>query len=323
MPTVLITDYNFPDTSIEREVFAEAGIDVVESDVQSPEGVVREATASDVDALLIQFANITEEVFCALPDLVAVGRYGIGYDTIDVGSATDHGVPVLNVPAYCKDEVAEHAVALILACERNVSAYDSQVGRGTWDWKEGRPLFRIAGRTLGLVGFGTIPRTLVEKVAGFEFELLVFDPYVDADEIGALDGVKVSFDDLLTASDIVSVHTPLTPETESLFDASAFERMNDDAVLVNTARGAVVDPNALYEALEAGEIRRAGIDVMPQEPPDDSPLLDLDDAIVTPHTAWYSEDSIRNLRRTIATDLVRALRGDDPENVVNADDPPG
>lgn len=320
MPTVLITDYNFQDTAIEREIFNEAGIDVVEGDVQSPEGVVEAATTHDVDALLIQFADVTDAVFEALPDLRAVGRYGIGYDTIDVRSATKHGVPVLNVPAYCIDEVAEHALALVLACERNVSAFDTQVQGGTWDWKEGRPLFRVGGRTLGLVGFGKIPRTLVEKAAGFDFELLVYDPYVDAQEIEAHGGEKVTFGELLAESDIISVHTPLTDETESLFDADAFERMQDDAVLVNTSRGAVVDTEALYSALVAGELRRVGLDVMPQEPPDDTPLFDLDDAIVTPHTAWYSEDSIHNLRGSIATDVVRAIRGDEPEHAVNAAD---
>lgn len=320
MPTVLITDYNFQDTAIEREIFTDAGIDVVEGDVQSPEGIVEAATTHDVDALLIQFADVTDAVFEALPDLRAVGRYGIGYDTIDVRSATKHGVPVLNVPAYCIDEVAEHALALVLACERNVSAFDTQVQGGTWDWKEGRPLFRVGGRTLGLVGFGKIPRTLVEKAAGFDFELLVYDPYVDAQEIEAHGGEKVTFGELLAESDIISVHTPLTDETESLFDADAFERMQDDAVLVNTSRGAVVDTEALHSALVAGELRRVGLDVMPQEPPDDTPLFDLDDAIVTPHTAWYSEDSIHNLRESIATDVVRAIRGDEPEHVVNGAD---
>lgn len=313
--TVVVTDSNFPDLSIERRELATVA-DVVRADATTPEEVAEAAADADADALLVQYAEITDAVFREIDDLRVIGRYGIGVDNVDVESATEFGVTVVNVPSYCEDEVAEHALALLLACERRVVQYDAAVKDGRWDWKLGRPIHRLRGLTLGLAGFGKIPRRLVEKTAGLGFEYVAYDPYVDAESMAELGVEKVDFEGLVAGADAISIHVPLTDETEGLFDADAFAAM-DDAVVVNTSRGGIVDEDALGEALTSGAVRAAGLDVLSEEPPEDSPLLDRDEVVLTPHVAWYSEDSVAELRRTVARDVARVLRGENPDNPVN------
>lgn len=315
MTRVVVTDYNFSDLEIERDIFESIGAEVVGADADTDEEVIE--AAEGADALLDQYAPVGPAVFDAAPDLQVVGRYGIGVDTVDLDAATEHGVWVVNVPSYCEDEVSTHALSLLLACERRVARFDAAIDSGTWDWKLGRPIFRLRGRTLGLAGFGKIPQRLVEKVSGFGLNVIAYDPYVTAEELAEHGAEKVSFDKLLDRSDAVSVHTPLTDETHHLFDGDAFEAMDDDTVVVNTARGGVIDTDALAEALETGELRAAGLDVLPEEPPGDSPLVGHDDVVLTPHVSWYSEDSLVELRRTVAEDVARVLQGEEPENPVN------
>jgi len=316
--TIVVTDYDFPDLSVESAVLADANAD---ADVQlrgeyarTPAEVIE--SAEGADALLVQYAEITEDVFEALPDLQAVGRYGIGVDSIDLDAATDHGVPVVNVPDYCIEEVPTHTLALLLTCIRKIPSYDRAIKGGEWDWTAGKPIRRLTGATLGLVGFGKLPRRLVELVAGFDLDILVYDPYVDAEEIDAIGAEKVDLGGLLDRSRYVSVHAPLTDETRHLIDADALARMREDAIVVNTARGPLVDVDALFEAVEAGEIAGAGLDVLPEEPPAEPPL-DHDAIVYTPHVAWYSEASMETMRRTVAEDVLGILRGDAPVNPVN------
>lgn len=251
-----------------------------------------------------------------MPGDQVVGRYGIGVDTVDLDAATDHGVPVVNVPDYCLDEVSTHAMALILSCVRKVARFDREVKEGTWDWKQGKPIHRLTDHTLGLAGFGRIPQTLVEKAAAFGLSVIAYDPYLTSDEIAEHGVRKVDFEQLLTESDVLSVHVPLTDETRGLFDADAFEKMRSYAFIVNTARGAVLDTDALADALDAGELAGAGLDVLPEEPPERSPLIGRDDVVLTPHVAWYSEDALAALRRTVTNEVIGVLRGEDPMNPV-------
>jgi D-3-phosphoglycerate dehydrogenase len=317
MPTVVITDYEFSDLEIETGIFEAAGVEVVTTQADSPEDVIEVASDAGADALLVQYARITPDVFDALEDLEVVAKYGIGTDNIDKESATEHDVRVLNVPDYCQDEVAEHALGLVLSCERKFPLFDAAVKSGTWDWQVGKPMHRLTGNTVGVVGCGRIGSMFVEKSRGFDLEVLGYDPHLSDETLRSRGFEPASFEDLLARSDVVTVHVPLTDETEGLFDAPAFERMQSDAILVNTSRGPVIDTDALADALDRGELRGAGLDVLPEEPPGDSPLLARDDVVVTPHVAWYSEDSIVDLRETVATDLTRALTGQTPKNVVN------
>lgn len=312
---VVVTDYDFPDLTLERDLAAEAGIDLEAAQAKTPEAVVE--AAEGADALLVQYARIDESVFEAL-DLTAVGRYGIGVDSVDLDAATAHGVRVLNVPAYCLDEVSTHAFALLLACVRKVARYDREIRDGRWDWTVAKPIHRFGGRTLGLAGFGKIPRELASRAQAFGLDVVAYDPYVDADEMAEYEVESVDFDGLLAQSDFVSVHVPLTEETHHLFDERAFERMSDDAIIVNTSRGSTVDVEALHTALQEGALAGAGIDVMPEEPPAYTALFDLDEVVCTPHVAWYSEESYEELRRTVTRDVLGVLQGEEPENLVNA-----
>lgn len=160
--------------------------------------------------MLVQYAEISEDVFEGLPDLKAVGRYGIGVDSIDLNAATEHGVQVLNVPDYCIEDVPTHALSLLLACVRKVSMYDAQIKKGNWDWTLGKPIPRITGSTLGLVGFGKLPQRLIELVGGFNLEILVYDPYVSSKDIEAKGAEKVEFNELLNRSRYISIHSPIT-----------------------------------------------------------------------------------------------------------------
>ncbi|MEM4781890.1 MAG: C-terminal binding protein [Halalkalicoccus sp.] len=293
--TILVTDADFPDLEPERRLADEVG----------------------ADALLVQYAPITRAVFEAL-DLAVVGRYGIGVDAVDLEAATDHGVPVVNVPDYCQDEVAEHTLALCLSCVRETARFDADVKRGAWDWTAGRPIHRLQGATVGFVGFGSIPERFVAKAAGFDFEYLAYDPYRSQAALAAAGVEGVGLRELLERSRVVSVHAPLTDETRGLLGREAFATMREDAVLINTARGELVDTAALSAALAAGEIAGAGIDVMAEEPPDESPLFDREEVVLTPHVAWYSEESIAALRETVTRDALAVLAGDEPTNPVQS-----
>lgn len=313
--TIVVTDYDFPDLSVERTV-VDADAELRGEHVRTPEEVID--VAEDAAGLLVQYAEISEDVFEALPNLQAIGRYGIGVDSVDLDAATEHGVQVLNVPDYCVEEVPTHALALLLACVRKVSMYDTQIKDGNWDWTVGKPIARVTGSTLGLVGFGKLPKRLIELVAGFDLEILVYDPYVSADEIEQRGAEKVDFDELLARSRYVSIHAPLTDETRNLFDGDAFRAMREDAILVNTARGGLVDVDALRRAIETEAIAGAGLDVLPEEPPEPTSLLDHDSVVYTPHVAWYSEASSDTLRRTVTEDVLRVVNGESPQNPVNA-----
>lgn len=317
MPTILVTDYDFPDLSIEKDVLEGTDVDIHETQADTETKLIEAIEEADADALLNQYATVGRDVLEAHPDLQAVGRYGIGVDTIDLDAATEYETYALNVPDYCLDEVPTHAMALILSVERRTAIYTAEIRDGTWDWTLGQPIYRLRGRTLGLAGFGKLPQHLVPKAEAFGLEIVAYDPYIDAETMAEHGVEKVSFDELLNRSDIVSVHTPLTDETKHLFDADAFETMDDEATIVNTSRGAVIDVDALYDALADGKIRGAGLDVMPEEPPEPHPLFDLDSVVLTPHVAWHSEESVVDMRRTLTEDVLRVLEGEDPKNPVN------
>lgn len=315
---IVLSDDKTLDETTKDEVFAGIDATLTALDDKTVEGVID--AVADADAIIVDASTpVPAAVFESDAELRVVGRAGIGVDNVDVDAAAKHGVTVVHVPDYCVDEVSTHALALLLAAVRNLPVYDRQTRSGGWDWQAGRPVHRLRGRTLGLVGFGKISRRLARKVDGFGLDVLAADPNVPAPAMTDLGVEKVGFDDLLRQSDLVSIHAPLYEETERLFDAAAFETMNSDALLVNTARGGVVDEAALYDALVGGEIRGAALDVLTEEPPGESPLFDLDRVIVTPHAAWYSEESRHELSRRVAEDVVRVLTGEPPRSPVDSD----
>ena len=314
--TVVVTDYNYPDLVIEEKELADWGARVIPAQCRTPEEVL--AVAGEADALISQYAPITRKVLAGLRRCKAVGRYGIGVDNIDVQAATDNGIAVINVPSYCEEEVSDHVMAFLLAWVRRIVHYTEQVRQGGWDWKTGRPIPRLQGRTLGLWGFGKIARLVARKAKVFGLKVMAYDPYVP-DEIFAAEGVeKVDLDQLLEASDFVSVHIPLTEETRHLINDEALAKMKPTACLINTARGGVVDQKALLQALQEGKIAGACLDVADQEPPNpNDPLLRMPHVLWSPHVAWYSEGSLVELRTRIARDIGRALNGLLPFGLVN------
>jgi len=315
---VVFTDHTFDDLDVEREVLADVDAEVVDGE-RSEEP--NETLVVGADALLVMFDTVDAALMDAMPDCQIVSRTGIGLDNIDVEAATERGISVTNVPDYCIPEVSDHAMALMLALARKVVEYDAQVGAGGWNVAEGRAMHRLETQTVGLVAFGHIAQAVCEKASGFGMDVLAHDPYLSDEEIRAGGAEPVDdLDDLLARSDFVSVHTPLTPETEGLLDADAFSTMKDTAFVVNVARGGIVDQDDVIAALDAGEIAGAALDVLAEEPPaEDDPLRSHDRVILTPHAAWHSSESVVELREKAAKNVLDVLTGEVPHYLVNTE----
>ena len=306
------------DVDEQRRALSAVGAKLIPADLGTEGDVIE--NAADADGLIVDARTpVTERVLEALADLRVVGRAGIGVDNVDVEAAACHDVRVVNVPAYCLDEVATHTLSLVLACLRRLPRYDESVRSGHWDWEVGRPIGRLQELTIGMVGFGRIPRRLATMTVGFGWDAIAHDPYLPGNVLRSADVTPVGFDELLESADVVSLHVPLSEETEELLDAEAFAAMKRSAILVNTARGGLVDEEALAEALVDGEIDAAGLDVLAEEPPGESPLFDLENVLLSPHTGWYSESAREELSREVAADVARVLVGEEPESEVTTD----
>ncbi len=321
-PTVVIADYDFDDVDIERDIIEPAGFTLVAAHAKSEDEVI--AAARDADAILVQYAPVGERAMDAFTRCRVIARYGTGYDIVDVAAATRHQIQVTNVPNdWCVDEVADHAVALLLALARKISIYDRATHAGVWRWQAGQPIHRLRGRTLGLFSFGAIARQVATRMASFGLRVIAADPYVSAAEMAAHHVVAVSFDDLLAESDYLVIQAPLTPDTRGLFGESALHRMKPSAVLVNTARGPIVDDAALARAVQEGWIAGAGLDDIAEEPAKQhqweprNPLFGLPNVLITPHAAYYSEESMQTVRAFAAHEVVRVLHGQPPLSPVN------
>ncbi|PWU07905.1 MAG: hydroxyacid dehydrogenase [Terriglobia bacterium] len=273
----------------------------------------------DADALLTTYAKIPAEIIAEMTKCRIIARFGIGVDNVDIPAATAKGIVVTRVPDYCIDEVSDHAMALLLAVVRKIPSANVRTHAGRWEMKAVAPIHRLRGTVLGLVAFGQIPQLLAPKAQAFGMRVVTYDPYV-ADEVLARAGVeRVEFDELVKISDYISIHTPLMPATHHLFNADVFRRMKPTAYLINTARGPIVDETALADALDRGQLAGAALDVMEKEPPTGSPLLGRDNVIITPHTSFYSEESLVDLQRKAAEEVLRVLTGQAPRNPVNAE----
>jgi len=318
--TVVVTDHDFDDLSIEREVLdGVADLTALADDVgvAPDEKAVRDALR-EADGVLNLRYDLDATDIGAAGDCRIVARYGIGVDNVDLEAATDRGIYVTNVPDYCLEEVATHAVTLLLGLLRGLPQYRRSIAAGGWDREAAPPMHRLSTLTAGIVGFGAIGRTVAERLVPMVDEVVASDPFVAGEEMAGHGVEKVPFEELLARSNAVTVHSPLTDGTRGLFDAEAFDRMRDGAVLVNVARGPIVDTDDLHAALDAGEVSGAGLDVFPEEPPaSDHPLRDHPNVLVTPHVAWYSEESNAERRRRAAEAVRTVLTGEEPEHVVN------
>ncbi len=297
---VVVTDFIEPDLNLEAEELASKGIcfAIHQLKFQSPEAVI-EATR-DADVVVVNMVPVTAQVIKGWTRCKLVIRHGTGYDNVDTRSLTEAGIPLCYIPDYCTEEVAEQAISLIMACGRRLKRSsrvlkDSSV-RGEWDFSGISPIYRMAGRTLGILGCGRIGSRVYLKLRSFGFHFLICDPYLTETRKQELGIETVDKERVFRESDFISVHTPLTPETRQIVNRETLSWLKPTAYLINTARGPLLDPQALAEAIQSGKLAGAAIDVYGQEPPGPSyPLLDLPDVVLTPHISWYSEDSGRAL----------------------------
>jgi D-3-phosphoglycerate dehydrogenase len=310
---VYITDCDHGHIEPEIEVLSTIGVTPILRDCRSEEEVV--AQCGDADALLIQRVKIGAKAFASLPRLKVICRYGVGYDNFDLSEATRAGVMAVNVPDYCIDEVSNHALAMLLARCRHIPDYNRAVHSGGWDHHTDPPLERLTGKTVGIVGFGRIGSEFGRKVKALGVEVIVCDPYVDELPPGF---AKVGFQELLSQSDYISLHCPLNQETYHLVGERALALMKPTAVLINTARGPVVDQKALATALVERRLRAAALDVLETEPPDTAEeLLGLNNVYLSPHAAYYSEESQVELKTRATQAVVATLRGEVPKDLLN------
>lgn len=319
---VFISDFDYPDNEIEKSILEPIGAEVIGLQCKTGEGLAD--LARDADAILQQYARIPRSTIERLPKCKAICRYGIGVDIVDVEAAYEHGMVVTNVPDYALDEVADHTVTLAFLLLRRIPWYEKATRAGRWHWSESQGIIhRFRSSTWGLIGFGRIAQNIARKVSAFHFRILSFDPYVSEGFMATHGVEKRGLEELLRESHVVVVMCPHTPETEAMIDEDRLRMMRPDAVLINCARGKIVDNRALYRALTEGWIASAGLDDTEEEPaklacwrPDMNPLFSLPNCIITPHVAYVSDESLRECRRVASENARAVLLGQKPPNLV-------
>ena len=275
--------------------------------------------ARDADAIMTCFAKVTERVVRAAERCVVISRYGVGVDNIAVDTATELGILVTYVPDYCVDEVSDHVIGMMLGWNRRIVMHNDDTKRNGWgNAGLGFRMMRLRGKTFGVVGFGRIGRATAQKAKAFGMHAIASDPFVDAAAMAAAGVEKADIDDLLARAHVVTLHSPLIPQTANMMGAAQFDRMRDDAFLINCARGGLIDEDALYDALASGKIAGAGLDVLVDiAPPLDHRIIQLDNVIVTPHTAFFSQEATLELEERAAAEVIRVFDGKMPDNLVN------
>lgn len=321
--TVVITDYDYGDVEIERAIIEGAGLELVAAQCKSEDEVID--IARHAHAIIAQYAPVRSKAINALDRCRVIARYGTGVDIVDVDAATRRNILVTNVPNdWCENEVADHALSLLLSLARKLRNYDHATRSGIWQWQSGQPIHRLRGSTLGLLSFGAIARAIATRASGFGMHVIAHDPYMTGTSITAHGATPVSFDELLEQADYLVIQSPLTSETHHLFGEEQLHRMKPSAFLINTARGPIVDDRSLYRALKEGWIAGAGLDDIEEEPAKvrdwkpTNPLFSLDNVLITPHAAYYSEEAIQTVRDFAAHEVVRVLTGKPPLSPVNA-----
>lgn len=319
MAKIVVVDTDFGNFEFERKTVEAAGIQFAgfnEEGDREPQQII--AHLQGADGAITSYGQFTAAVFEALPQLRVVGKTGIGVDNIDVAAATKNGTLVCNVPGYATEVVSDHAIALALDVIRRISAMDADLRAGVWNFQKRRPLGQVQGRRFGVVGYGNIGRATARKARGLGFDVVVWDRKGVPGRHTPEDFPYVTLDELLQDCDVVSLHTALTPETHHLLNAERIAAMKPDVVVVNTSRGAVVDTAALAQALTAGHLWGAGLDVFEEEPlAADDPILQAPRTVLTPHAAYWSEESAVELRTRCTQNVIDAVLGKRPENCVN------
>lgn len=312
---VIITDCDHDNVDIEREIFERASIPFCLKQARTEEEVIEQC--ADGDIFIVQYARITERVIKSCPRLKYIVRYGVGVDTIDLKAAEAYGVQVGNVPDYGMNEVADHAVALALALARKITVMNEKTKTGCWDYTAAIPVRRFGSMTAGVIGLGRIGRNFARKMDALGFHVIGFDPYFKETEETRAYVKQTAFEEVLKEADIISLHCP-AEGNRKLFSDEAFRLMKPSAVIVNAARGGIIDEDALKRALEEGRLGGAALDCMENEPVSRKhPLFLEKNVIVTPHMAWYSEEAALELKRKVAEESVRFAKGEPIHYPVN------
>lgn len=310
---VVITDVNNMEFKEEKGIFESVGATLEVAHCKTDEEVIN--AAQGAIGLINSEIPITRKIIESLPDLKVIAKYSIGVDNIDVEAATEHNIFVANVPDYCQEDVSNHTLALIMTLTQKIVSLNQSVKKGRWSFRDGAPLHRISTQTVGLVSFGRIARGLARKLIAIGFKVITYDPYCNDAE---MDVELVSLEELMRQSDVISIHSPLVKETHHMINKEVLSLAKSNAIIINAGRGPVINEADLIHALETGVIAGAGLDVLENEPmKPDNPLLSMDNVILTPHIAFYSEESMKELKRKTAFNIVHVLQGKEPTYPVN------
>lgn len=317
---VTLVDHEWEDTQLEERMFEEAGLELQILQSREKERIIEAAKTSD--ALLILYADIDEDILKEAQEagrLQIVSRYGIGINMVDVAAAKACGIDVANVNDYCIDEVSDHSLAFILAAARRLIPYYNDTRAGHWDFKVADLPIRSSKATVGLLGFGKIPRRLAEKLNAIGYNVMAYDPFVSEEDMHAVHVRKATVEEIIAKSDFISVHVPLIEATHHLLNREAFQAMKSNAYIINTARGPIIDEEAMIEALQNGEIAGAYLDVTETEPlPANSPLRTLPNVVLSPHAAWYSEDAFFEIRYKAIQNIIEKSEGKTPTYLIHS-----
>lgn len=315
--TIAVLDHGYGQIDLERELVAQAGGMLLDlRDLSEYDALA----AAQAEGIMVRRRVVDESQLAAFKSAKIIVRYGVGVDNIDVDAATRLKLLVGHVPVYCVDEVSNHAICLLLACVRELIPIHQKVSAGRWDLQRENPVHRTRGKTAGIVGLGNIGSDVARKLKSWGMRLLAADPYIEPAKAAALGVELVPLEQLLRQSDFVTLHLPLLPETHHLINEAALALMKPSAILINTARGPIVDTEALRRSLDAGRLHAAGLDVFEEEPiPATSPLLNHPSIVVTDHMGWYSEESLLDLRRQAVEEAIRGAIGKLPHYIANPD----
>jgi D-3-phosphoglycerate dehydrogenase len=313
---VVLIEHGYASIDVERRIIADAGGELIDADKLPFEKAIE--LCRDADAVLFRRIEVPAEMIRQFRKCQIIVRYGVGTDNVDVKAATNAKIMVGHVAVYCIDEVSSHAIALLLACARNIVGIHKRVEQGSWNVHRHEPIHRMAGKTVGIVGLGNIGRAMARKLSGWGLRLLASDPFVEPEQAREAGVELVDFETLCRGSHFITLHCPLLPETRHLIDAKSLQLMQPGTMVINTARGGVIDSKALLAAIDRGHIAAAGVDVFEEEPlPADSPLRTHPRIVVTDHAAWYSEQSQQELQQIAAEELGRVCRGGLPKSLAN------